>query len=1011
MITCAACGRDIGEDFVFCPYCATPIGAAPPSREQRKRVTVLFCDLTGSTALGERTDPESLRALLARYFERMKGIIEAHGGTVEKFVGDAVMAVFGVPVLHEDDALRAVRAGLEMQAALPEIGVLARIGIQSGEVVTGTQERLATGDAVNVAARLEQSAQPGEVLIGEETLGLVRGAVEVEAVGALELKGKGERVRAWRLVSIMETGERADRAPMIGREHELDRLRLGFAQAVEDSSCQLFTILGVAGVGKSRLAREFLSGVGGARVALGRCLSYGEGITYWPVVEILKQLDVLPADDYAAAVLRSLLGEAATATSPEDIVWAFRKLLEEQAQEQPLVVVFDDIHCGEETFLDLIESISDISRDAPILLLCMARPELLEKRPSWGGGKWNSTTVLLEPLNAGETNQLLDALGGVNEGLRGRIRTAAEGNPLFVEEMLALLHETGEEEIVVPPTIQALLAARLDQLAPEERRVLECGAVEGRVFHRSAVRVLAEENGNLQGRLVGLVRKELVRPDRSQHAGDEAYRFRHLLIRDAAYDALPKAVRATLHERFAGWLQEQETALVEQDEIVGHHLEQAARYKQELGQSDSALAVRAGERLGIAGRHAMWRGDNRAAKGLMARALTLIRPLRLDVYLELDMADLQPTEAEALAVVEAAAERARAEGDQCAEAMARAAAARREVLTGTGTTIDEQEALAREAIRLLEEAADQEGLVRAWEVLGGTAMYRGRYDDYARACEQAIEYAHEIGHPGTLELAGALVFGSRPADEALVTLDRLLVNEPHPWARLERAELLAMLGRFEEAWATANEASRQLLERTGDEGGEQLLGRVAVLTGDDEAAVGYFEVDCHRLQSRKQLAVLSSYAPMLGRSLCALGRYDEAEPWAQLGRSVGDEDDILTQALWRQVQALVLTARGEHAEAERLGREAVAAAEQTDSLNKQGDALCDLAEVLERAGRAQEAAALLEQALERFGRKRNLAMAARVRQRLGRDSEHRSRDNVGATGDAANLSRGGRRAS
>lgn len=345
MTTCRACGREIGEDFAFCPYCATPV-APRLSREQRKRVTVLFCDISESTALGESVDPEPLRALLARYFDRMKVIIESHGGTVEKFIGDAVMAVFGVPVLHEDDALRAVRAGLEMQAALPELGVTARIGIQTGEVVTGTQERLATGDAVNVAARLEQSAQPGEVLIGEETLDLVRGAVQVEPVEPLQLKGKSTRVSAFRLMAIKERGERADRAPMVGREHELDRLRLAFAQAVEHRSCQLFTVLGAAGVGKSRLMREFLGHVHGAPVVRGPCLSYGQGITYWPVVEILKQLGGRPADDDAAATLRSLLGEGPVATSPEDIAWAFRKLLEEEARGQPLVVVFEDIHLG-----------------------------------------------------------------------------------------------------------------------------------------------------------------------------------------------------------------------------------------------------------------------------------------------------------------------------------------------------------------------------------------------------------------------------------------------------------------------------------------------------------------------------------------------------------------------------------------------------------------------------------------------------------------------------------------
>jgi len=490
------CGFEASAGFKFCPKCGSELDAAAPAREQRKTVTVLFCDVTGSTALGESTDPEALRALLARYFERMKGIVEAHGGTVEKFIGDAVMAVFGVPIVYEDDALRACRAALEMRAALPELGVQARIGLNTGEVVTGTQERLATGDPVNVAARLEQAAQPGDVLVGNETLRLVHDVVQVEPVEALELKGKAGLVQAWRLLGVTGDSTRAHAAPMVGRETELRRLGDAYEQAMRGSTCQLFTVLGSASVGKSRLAAEFIRGLADARVVRGRCLSYGEGITYWPVVEIVKQLDALPSDESAAAAMRSLLGETEAPTSADEIAWAFRKLLEEQAEDRPLVVVFDDLHWGEQTFLDLVEHISDLSRDAPLLLLCMARPELLDRRPGWGGGKMNATTVLLEPLDAAETDSLLAALGGVDDTLRDRIRVASEGNPLFVEEMLALVRNSGGAEVEVPPTIQALLAARLDQLEPAERDVLERGSVEGRVFHQGAVQALS--NGEPQ---------------------------------------------------------------------------------------------------------------------------------------------------------------------------------------------------------------------------------------------------------------------------------------------------------------------------------------------------------------------------------------------------------------------------------------------------------------------------------------------------------------------------------
>jgi class 3 adenylate cyclase/tetratricopeptide (TPR) repeat protein len=959
---------------------------APPSWEQRKWVTIVFCDITSSTALGESTDPEALRALLARYFERMKGIIESHGGTVEKFIGDAVMAVFGVPQLHEDDALRAVRGALQMQAALPDLGVRARIGINSGEVVTGTQERLATGDAVNVAARLEQAAAPGEVLIGQATLRLVKDAVEVEAVEPLELKGKNERVPAYRLITAKETVERRHvMTPMIGRERELDRLKLAFAQAVEDRSCQLFTILGSAGVGKSRLAREFLAGIEQGRAVRGRCLSYGDGITYFPVIEVLTQLGALPVDPYAAAIIRSLLGEREVATSPEEIAGAVRRLLEEQAQEEPLIVVFDDLHWGEETFLELVEHVADLSREAPILLLCMARPELLEKRPAWGGGKWNATTVLLEPLDAAETDQLVEALGGATDAMRERIRQSAEGNPLFVEEMLALIRESGDEDVIVPPTIQALLAARLDQLAPEERRVLECGSVEGRVFHHSALQVLADGDGNLRPKLQGLVRKELVRPDRAQFRGDEAYRFRHLLIRDAAYDALPKAVRAELHEKFAGWLEERGADLPELDEITGYHLEQAARYWQELGQPDAALAERAGERLAQAGLIQKWgRGDLRTAEGLLERALALLRPLRWDTYLEMELLDSRQLhfKERAAALVEIT-NRAHAAGDEHGEMVARAAAIRARILAGSGESTEELETTARTAIPLLEAAGDREGLFLLWDMLRDIANYNGRYEEYAQASEHMIRYGRQLGRPGLFFLPVALMLGPRPAGECLQTLEPLLADEPHPGFPSALACLRAMLGQFEGARSAVQTAVDRMLELSGEIGGMGVLVQVMELEGDHEAAVRQLRDYCDALEEEGALAYLSTYYPVLGRALCALGQYEEAEPLAQRGRELGAEDDVLTQALWRQVQALVLAHRGEYQEAERLAREAVAIVETTDALNWQGDALCDLAEVLAAGDRRKEAVAAFQDAIDRYTRKQNLAMVAQVQHRTG----------------------------
>jgi class 3 adenylate cyclase len=460
MRVCPACGHENSDSARFCEECATPLAVAPVFHEQRKTVTVVFCDVTGSTALGEATDPEALRALLARYFVRMKGIVESHGGTVEKFIGDAVMAVFGVPRVHEDDALRAVHAAAEMRDALPELGVHARIGVNTGEVVTGTEERLATGDAVNVAARLEQAAQPGEILIGAATLALVRDAVDAEAIEPLALKGKAEPVAAFRLSAVKGAATRRHDAPMVGRRTELAGLCSTYEEALRDRCCRLFTVVGAAGVGKSRLAYEFLAGVH-ARVVRGRCLSYGEGITYWPVVEVLKQLDGLPSDPAAAAPLRSVLRETEVGASAEEIAWAFRKLLEERALARPLVCLFDDIQWAEQTLLDLIEHLALLSRAAPILLLCLARPELAESHPDW------PVELRLEPLPPADVEALIpDALP---DDLRERITRAAGGNPLFITEMVALAAET-DGEVLVPPTLRVLLAARLDQLAASSER-------------------------------------------------------------------------------------------------------------------------------------------------------------------------------------------------------------------------------------------------------------------------------------------------------------------------------------------------------------------------------------------------------------------------------------------------------------------------------------------------------------------------------------------------------------
>ena len=721
-----------------------------------------------------------------------------------------------------------------------------------------------------------------------------------------------------------------------------------------------------------------------ARVVRGRCLPYGIGITHWPVVEVVKQLDVLPTDPAAAAAIRSLLGESEAGTSAEEIAWGFRKLLEEQA---PLVVVFDDIQWGEETFLDLVEHVALLSSGAPILVVCMARPELLDSRPSW------PVTVRLEPLSNQDAASLIGA--AVPEELGAKIARAAGGNPLFIGEMLAMAGEAGGE-VEVPPTLKALLAARLDQLDAAERRVLERGAVEGELFHRGAVQALGPEEIQVTPRLAALVRRELIRPETAQFAREDGFRFRHLLIRDAAYDALPKSSRAELHELFAGWLEQRGDELVELDEILGYHLEQAARYKHELGQPDSSLAERAGERLAAAGRRALWRGDSRAAAGLLERALELTRPAGLDVVLELDLAEALQDSPKAAAVADAAADRARAGGDETGEALALVGTAYYRVYFAADPAIDELETLARKALPLLERAEDHAGLAHVWDTLTmGVANWRLRFEDYAYASEQALHHARLAGQRRSdlfrLEQRLPMGHGRRTRRSARSTRSS---RKP--------ASLAAADTRL--AAHHARSLRRGIADRS--EAGE----RWRELTGDDTAAI---RPRPHRSDRRRPREGGRAPSPesascwrhaasaatsrstrrcSAARSACSAATTKPSRsPSSAATRETGQ--DVSAQALWRQVQALVHASRGQHVEAETLAREAVAIMDRTDALNIQGDALCDLAEVLNAAGRNNEAAATLSQALDRYERKNNLAMTAQVRDRLA-ELEDRERSDA-----------------
>jgi class 3 adenylate cyclase/tetratricopeptide (TPR) repeat protein len=976
---CAVCSYKAAEIFKFCPECGQP--AAQSGQGQRKVVTVLRCDVVGSTKLGESVDPEALRTLLARYFERMKEIVDHHGGTVEKFIGDAIMAVFGVPRAHEDDALRACRAAIEMREALPALGIEGRIGLTTGEVVTGTEERLATGDAVNVAARLEQAAGPGEVLIGDPTLKLVREAVDVDALEPLALKGKAEPVEAYRLNHVHAPRARPTETRFVGRDQELSAIRSAWERAHTDRRCELFTIVGEAGIGKSRLVAEALDSVE-ARSVQGRCLPYGEGITYWPVVEVIKQLETLPADPVAASAIASLLGESESGpTSAEEIAWAVRKLLEEQA---PLIAVFDDIQWGEETFLDLLEHVALLSSGAPILLLAMARPELAERRAGW------PVSIQLEPFSAEQVEDLIPK--EITGTLRAKIARAGGGNPLFVEEMIVMAGEA-EEAVAVPPTLQALLSTRLDQLDPAERSALERASIEGEVFHRGAVQALAPEQDQVTPRLASLARKGLIRPVKAQLEGEDGFRFRHLLFRDAAYEALPKTVRAELHERFASWLEQHGAELVELDELLGYHLEQACHYRAELGQpSDDELTAAARRRLTAAGRRAIIRFDSGAAVRLLERAIALVPPAQVNLALELDLVDAllwTGQGGEALRRAGSLAEQASAAPDRISELCLRIkAGVIRLFLLPEGAT-ETLAALVEQALPMFEDAEDDLALYLGYSALGQVAAGSAEMDAAVDAFERAVVHARRAGLPYQLLAmrAGARLEGTTPVSELLAWVEERKVSgaaSEYKGLRRPHAHALAMLGRFEEARAILAEAGAEFADRgRGVALAATTLSsaQVELLAGDPASAIEFAKEALRLFEELGETSAQSAAAADLARALYALDRLEEADAWTGRAADLGARDPMI-EVLWRQVRANVLARRSEHDEAERLAREAVAIAENTDWLDGQGDAYAELAEVLTLAGKPDEAGHALEQALVRYERKENLVMVERTRTRL-----------------------------
>jgi class 3 adenylate cyclase/tetratricopeptide (TPR) repeat protein len=966
----------------------------------RKTVTLVFCDVADSTPLGEQLDPEALRGVWSRYHETARDVLERHGGTVEKFIGDAVMAAFGIPLVHEDDPLRAVRAAAELRDSIAQLNdelertsgirIAVRFGVNTGEVFAGDPEQgqaFATGDAVTVAQRLESAAPPDEILVSDATLRLVRDAVRAERVPALELKGKSAPVAAWRLLAVepeaaLGVARRMD-APFVGRAAELARLQEELAAAVEERSCRVATIVGEPGVGKSRLAAELIAaGEGRLEVLEGRCLPYGNGITYWPLVEIVRRLDlddVLDGEEDAEVVHGRILeavGRADARARSDELYWAVRRLFEAIARRRPLLVVLDDIQWAEPAFLDLIEYLEGWSRDAPILLCCLARTDLLDVRPGWGG----SATISLAALPRSELQTLIEHLAGpLDAGAVEALGRATGGNPLFLEEMLRMLVEDGVlvehdgrlesrtavEALPVPETVQAVLAARLDRLGPEELAVLQRASVIGQVFWWGAVAALTpdDEAATVAATLQALVRKGLIRPDRRTFAGEDGFRFGHILIRDAAYDSMAKRQRAELHERCADWVQERAGEGGELDEILGHHLEQAHLYLAELGPADPALAGRAATLLTRAGRRAFAREDPHAAASLLGRATALLDPgaeelpaVLLEHATALHRAGRLDEAVELFDRLQDAATPPRvAAAAQLERAFLR-------ISSGEGS-VDEVLDAAERATTVFAELGDDAGLAQAWNSVATQFFWRGLTGQMEEAALRALAHARAAADVSQElwaqnALCIALAHGPTPADEAARRCRELLARgeelgaDALPLFTLAAVE--AMRGRLTEAW--------DLYDRGVARGVRGVRASVSLY------AHPLFELDPTRAEDalRATLRTLDEIgirtgrrtaAVMLAEALLARDASAEAEAWLESPDAiVFPAEDVTTSVLARRVEARLLGGAAGAAKA----AEAVAAARETESPLLLAGALVVLSEVGGGSEPMAEAAALWE---------------------------------------------------
>jgi class 3 adenylate cyclase/tetratricopeptide (TPR) repeat protein len=1032
MLICPACGEENPPRFRLCGFCGTPLQAAP-SAEVRKTVTILFSDVAGSTAMGEKLDPESLREVMGRYFAVMSAAIERHGGTVEKFIGDAVMAVFGLPQAHEDDALRAVRAALDMRTGLDALNedlerrygitMANRTGVNTGEVVTDEaagNQRLATGDAVNVAARLEQAAPAMETLLGALTHALVRDAVEVEAVEPLELKGKSERVPAYRLLGLASR-ERAAATPLIGRADELGALRAAAAAAGADGSGRLVTVVGEAGVGKSRLLREFTDGrEGSATVIRGRCLPYGEGITFWPIAEAVRAAaGITDADPIAAArekVLRLAGGDAEVAERVESAIGlvpavfaveetflGVRRLFEILAADGSLVVVLDDVHWAEPTLLELVADVVErVGR--PCLVVATARPEYLDREDAVPDGP-RAARIMLERLGADAAAAMAEQLLGearVDPATVARIVTASDGNPLFVEQMAAMLDEhVPGTELDVPPTILALLAARLDRLAQPERAVLEPAAVAGLTFPRAAVTELVAEGDreHVPERLSSVERRRFIRSHAAVMGDPNSFQFEHILVRDAVYRRLLKRTRAQMHERFVAWADRVNGDRgAEYAEITAYHLEQAHAYLAELGPLDDhgrELGRRAGERLAGAGQRAFARGDMHAAAGLLRRAVGLMPELdadRLALLPDLGEALMDLGEfAEADRVLAGAVAAAQATGDHRLAAEAQLGRLLVQLYGEEGEWGGRALREAERAVRIFELVGDQVGLAKAWRIIGSVHATALEYGPATAAVERAVACARLAGDTrqerrnlGALTMA--CVFGPMPVPEAIERCREIEAasggdHRTEGLALCAAAQLEAMRGSFDEARALYVRARAVLTDVGGSMLGASTAldsSTVEMLAGDHAAAERDLRRDAELLEAMGERYLLSTMEGVRAQALIALGRHGDAADACARAEAAAAEDDVESQVLVRSVRAELHLHEGRFTEAATAAAEADALLRGAEAPNIVADLAVVRARIAAAGGDRETAGRELARAARLYRDKGNVVAEGRT---------------------------------